>query len=514
MNIILRKIHGRFDACWQSTGMPNVRTAGASPGLSVGGLGGLSRAMFALILMLGALAAIMAFGHAPTLASAHGSLGVAGVAVAGTTEVKELFGQLQTAFSEFKDANNERIKQIEAKGTADPLLLAKVEKANKDISDLDAKLDEQMRAIKAVENAQARVSTIAGSGEGAQKERDSVRRFLSMIRNQPLRKVTVTDADVEQMREYSNEFENHLRTAQINNTLSVGSSPEGGFWVAPDLSGRMIQKVFETSPMRQIASEQTIGTDALEGPNDQDEAGSNGWVGEQDTRTAESTTPVVGKWRIPVAESWAMPKTTQKNLDDNQYDVESWLLGKVSDKLSRVENAAVVNGDGVVKPRGFMTYPSGTSAGQINQLKTGVNGGFAASLPGNKLIDLVFSVKDKYRNNAKFAMHRLTVAEIRKLVDGQGNYLWQRDFQSERGGTVLGYGIAELNDMAPVVATVASLSIAFGDFKEAYQIVNRQGIRIIRDNITQKGYVLFYTTRRTGGDVLNFEAIGILNFST
>jgi HK97 family phage major capsid protein len=516
--IVLRKVRGVFGALWQGTSvlLPSGGGSAAVNGRGLlAALGTFGAVLLAPLMLLAVIALVLFVLPAPPAHVATTHLPLAGVALAGTTEeMKKLLTELGTTVTEFKAANDERLKQLEAKGTADPLLVNKVEQANAAITRIETQLSEQKAALREMETAQARVSSGANQSDAAVRERAQVRQFLSMVQNKPLRKVTVTDDDVTTLREYADAFENHLRSAQINNSMSVGSSPEGGFWVTPDLSGRIVEKVYETSPVRQIASEQTIGTDALEGPNDQDEAGYSGWVGETAPRTTESTTPNLGKWRIPVAEVWAMPKTTQKNLDDSQNDVEKWLEKKVADKLSRVENAAFVNGDGVNKPRGFMTYPTGTTTGKINQLKTGVNGGFAATLPGNKLIDLVFSVKDKYRANAKFAMHRLTVAEIRKLVDGQGNYLWQRDFSSERGGTVLGYGIAELNDMVPLAATVASLSVAFGDFAEAYQIVNRQGIRVIRDNLTQKGFVLFYTTRRTGGDVLNFEALSILNFST
>jgi HK97 family phage major capsid protein len=516
--IVLRKVRGVFGALWQGTSvlLPSGGGSAAVNGRGLlAALGAFCAVLLAPLMLLAVIALVLFVLPARPAHVVATHLPLAGVALAGTTEeMKKLLNELGTTVTEFKAANDERLKQLEAKGAADPLLVNKVEQANAAITRIETQLAEQKAALREMETAQARVSSASDMSEAARAERENVRRFLAMAQNKPLRKVTVTDADVTQLREYADGFENYLRSAQVQNSMSVGSSPEGGFWVTPDLSGRIVEKVYETSPMRQIASVQTIGTDALEGPNDQDEAGDSGWVGETAPRTAESGTPALGKWRIPVMEVWAQPKTTQKNLDDSQNDVEKWLEKKVSDRLSRRQNTGFVLGSGVNQPRGFMTYPSGTGTGKINQLKTGVNGGFAASKPGDKLIDLVFSVKDKYRANAKFAMHRLTVAEVRKLVDGQGNYLWQRDFSQERGGTVLGYGIAELNDMVPLAATVPSLSIAFGDFGEAYQIVDRQGIRVIRDNLTQKGFVLFYTTTRVGGDVLNFEALSILNFST
>jgi HK97 family phage major capsid protein len=424
-------------------------------------------------------------------------------------EVKKILDEINKAFADFRASNDERIKQIEAKGAADPLLLQKVDAANAEITKLSAQLKE-------VETAQARVANLGGDVKPTDEAKNAAQ-FFALLRGKPV--AAADTVDLAAYRAYKKGLDAYMRfgdkglTADVQAALSVGSDPAGGYFVTPDMSGRMAQLIFESSPIRQIADVQSISTDALEGNADLDEA-STGWVGEASAR-AETNTPEVGRWRIPVMEQYAMPKTTQRLLDDAQVDVGAWLEGKVADKLSRTENNAFVVGDGVNKPRGFLTYAAGspTKAAwqKIAQLTTGVSGGFAATKPGDKLIDLVFGLKAFYRNGAQWIMSRGTVAEVRKLADGQGNYLWQPNFGTQQGATLLGYPITEAEDMPAIAAN--SLSIAFGNFKLAYQIVDRQGVRVLRDPFTAKPNILFYTTKRVGGDVVNFEAVRILKFA-
>jgi len=276
------------------------------------------------------------------------------------------------------------------------------------------------------------------------------------------------------------------------------------------MSGRIVGKIFETSPMRAYASVQTISTDALEGLYDLDEAAA-GWVGETESR-AETDTPTLGKWRIPVHEIYAKPHATQKLLDDAEINMEQWLANKVADKFARTEATAFVTGDGVGKPRGFLTYADGTTLpGTIEQFDTGVNGGFgAAPTGGDVLIDALYGLKAQYRANATWFMNRATTKLIRKIKDSDGAYLWSPGIAAGQPATLLGYPVASFEDM-PDPAT-GSLSIAVGDMRAAYQIVDRINIRVLRDPYSSKPYVQFYTTKRVGGDVVNFEAVKLVNF--
>lgn len=418
--------------------------------------------------------------------------------------------ELGRAFASFKDANDERISQIESKGSADSLTELKVNRLNEEVARIGSLAESAKKQAEMVETAVKR------SPVGAVKSDDHEEAKIFSVERKGIRGGEV---DVNSYRQYKGAFINYLRRNNAGSSLeeikslSVGSDADGGYAVTPDMSGRIASLVYETSPMRQVANVVTIGTDALEGFNDLTEA-TSGWVGEIDER-GETSSPKIGEWRIPVHEQYAEPRATQKLLDDAMFDVEAYLAGKIAERLSRMENTAFVNGDGIKKPRGFLTYAAGTPSASgfnvIEQIKSGAAGGFDSSNPGDSLISLVYSLKSPYRENAVFMMNRDSLAEVRKLKDENGNYLWQPDFQQRQGGTLLGFNVVEAEDMPSISS--GSLSIAFGDFNAGYQIVDRQGIRILRDSFTAKPYVKFYTTKRVGGDVINFEAIKLMAFS-
>jgi len=254
-----------------------------------------------------------------------------------------------------------------------------------------------------------------------------------------------------------------------------------------------------------------ISTDSLEGYYDNDEVGF-GWVSELETRS-ETTTPSVGKWSIPVHEMYAMPKASQKVLDDSITDLEAWLDGKIADKFARAENTAFVSGSGIGQPTGFLNYPDGTDlTNSIERHNTGANGAFAAAPNGGDvLITALYDLKAQYRSNATWFMNTATMAAVRKLKDTDGAYLWSPGIAAGQPATLLGYPVATFEDM-PDLAT-GSLSIAVGDLRQAYQVVDRMGIRMLRDPYTTKGSVLFYATKRTGGAVVNGEALKFVEFS-
>jgi len=418
--------------------------------------------------------------------------------------------ELGRAFASFKEANDERISQIESKGSADSLTDLKVNRLNEEIVRVSGLAESAKKQAERAETA------IKRSPVGGVKSDDSEEAKVFGME----RKSTFGgEIDINLYRQYKHAFVNYLRKNNAGSSieeiksLSVGSDSDGGFAVTPDMSGRIASLVYETSPMRQVAGVVSIGTDALEGFNDLTEA-TSGWVGEIDSRN-ETSSPKIGEWRIPVHEQYAEPRATQKLLDDAMFDVEGYLAEKISERLSRMENAAFVNGDGIKKPRGFLTYANGVASSSsfnvIEQINSGASGAFASTNPGDALINLVYSLKSPYREKAVFMMNRDTLAEVRKLKDENGNYLWQPDFQQRQGGNLLGFQVVEAEDMPSIAA--GSLSIAFGDFNTGYQIVDRQGIRILRDSFTAKPYVKFYTTKRVGGDVVNFEAIKLMKFS-
>lgn len=288
--------------------------------------------------------------------------------------------------------------------------------------------------------------------------------------------------------------------------MSVGSDPDGGYFVTPTI-GQIITGVqFETSPMRAIADVVTISSDAIEYPRDDDEA-SGGWVGEQEDRP-ETNTPKAGMQRIPVHELYANPKLTQKLLEDAAFDVEGWLGRKLGDKFGRLEATSFVAGNGIKKPRGFVTYATGTySAGsqsKIEQIAAATGG----AIVWDDLINVLTALKEYYLNGANWLMQRATVGKAMLLKDGDGRYIWQPNQQAGKPGVLLGYEVRQAADMDAVGAS--KLPIAFGNFKIGYQIVDRLGISTLRDPYSAKPFVQFYTRKRVGGDVTNFEAIKLL----
>jgi HK97 family phage major capsid protein len=427
-------------------------------------------------------------------------------------EIKKAIGAvdaLHAGFEEFKKANDERLAQIEKKGSADVVTEAKLQKIEADLEKAQKIADEAVLASK----RQSRIVTDE-RGEVIDLDRKA-QEWASM--NARRRGAVVGSFGAADMDGYKAAFDTFLRKGEEvmgpeeRKALSVGTDPDGGYVVNPDLSGRIVMKVFETSPMRAYASVQVISSDALEGLFDLNEA-SSGWVGETDSR-AETNTPQLGKWRIPAHELYAKPKATQKLLDDASINMEAWLASKVAEKFARDEANAFVVGNGVNKPRGFLTFPSGTTLpGTIERFDTGVNGAFAAAPNGGDvLINALYGLKQQYRANATWFMNRATLKLTRKLKDSDGAYLWSPGIAAGQPATLLGYPVASFEDM-PDPAT-DSLSIAVGDMREAYQIVDRLGIRTLRDPYSAKPYVEFYTTKRVGGDVVNFEALKLIEFT-
>lgn len=423
-------------------------------------------------------------------------------------EVTKAVEALNKGFEAFKAADAERDKEIKQIGAELPETKAKIEKIELDLtkaqeiadqavlaakrrdrrSDGDGDLD--AKAMQWAAEAKQYTGVSAPDGFNADAVAEYRKSFLSLIRKN---------------------FDAARLSDHERKTLSVGEDTAGGFFVYPDLSGRIVAKIFETSPMRAYASVQAIGTDALEGYFDNDEVGF-GWVAELESRPS-TTTPDIGKWRIPVHEMYAMPEASQNILDDAIMDMEAWLDGKIADKFARAENAAFVTGNGVDKPRGFLDYPDGVDlTNSIERINTGVNGAFAAAPNGGDvLIDALYGLKAQYRANATWFMNRATTKLTRKLKDSDGAYLWQQGIAAGQPATLLGYPVVAFEDM-PNPAT-GSLSIAVGDMRQAYQIVDRVGLRMLRDPYTSKGRVKFYATKRTGGGMINGEAIKLIEFS-
>jgi HK97 family phage major capsid protein len=444
-------------------------------------------------------------------------------------EVKTLLDQQMRTFEALKAANEGMQAEIKKFGEADGLTKTKLAEINAALDKYSDQFKAFGKAQEAAANANERLDRIETalkrSGrpiDGANDNAKALEQF-NVERKSILaaRGKMAVDATAEEFDAYKTAFVNFVRkgdpmTDAERKALSVGSDPDGGYTVTPDMSGRTIQKIFETSPIRQIASVQSITTDALEGVEDRNE-GTGGWVAETGTR-AQSNTPQMGRWRIPVHEMYSMPAATQQILDDSGINIEQWLADKVADKLARIENAAFVEGNGVGQPRGFLDYSStnvGDSSrtwGVLENVHTGTSASYGTSSNGaDKLVSLVHKLKAGYRTGAVFVMNRATLGTTRTLKDGAGQYIWLPSMTAGQNSSLLGYPVVEAEDMDDIAAD--SRSVAFGNFRLGYQIVDRQGIRVLRDPYSSKPYVLFYTTRRVGGAVLHPEAIKFLKFS-
>lgn len=423
-------------------------------------------------------------------------------------EAKKAVDEIGVGFEEFKKANDENLAK------RDVILDEKLAKIEADLQQAQKVTEEAVLAAK----RQIRVVTDQDGNEINMDAKAHEWAELAAKR----RGETTPDFKHDDLVAYQKGLNRWMRKGEqmLSNdevkALSVGSDPNGGYTVHPDMTGRMTQRIFETSPIRAFASVQVIGTDAIEGSFDNDEAGS-GWVAERGART-ETNTPQLGVWRIPAHELYAMPKATQRLLDDSNVNIEEWHADKVTAKFARDENTAMVTGNGVGKPRGFLTFedyatPGVFENGKIEQFDTGASGAFAAAPnSGDVLLDALYGLKDSYRANANWFLNRSTTGAIRKLKDSDGAYIWQPGAAAGQPATIFGHGMASFEDMPSLAAN--SLSIAIGDMRAAYQIVDRQGVRILRDPLTDKPFILFYTTKRVGGDVVNFEALKVVRFGT
>jgi HK97 family phage major capsid protein len=395
------------------------------------------------------------------------------------THVTDCVQSLGRDFEYFKQLNDARLAEIEKKGSADPLYMDHLQKLGSAIDNTKSRMDAMETALSrpAADTSSYRNAVVSGyESEYKQAFNNYLRKGL--------------DAGLE-----------HLQTK----ALSVGSDSDGGYLVTPTLSDRVITIIRESSPMRALATVETISTDSLDIIEDRDEA-ATGWTTET-TAVTETNSPNIGKRSIPVFEIFAQPKATQKLVDDSAVDIESWISNKVADVFSRRESTAFVTGNGVSQPRGFLTYAAGTSWGQVEQ----VNSGTSAVVTADSLIRLYYSLKEAYAKQANFLINRSVVQSIRLLKDTTNQYIWQPGLAAGAPDTLMGVPVKLASDMP--VAAANSLSVAVGDFKSAYVIVDRIAIRILRDPFTEKPFVKFYTTKRVGGDVTNFEAIKLLKLS-
>ena len=399
-------------------------------------------------------------------------------------EARAAMHEMMAAFEAFKGANDARLSEIEKKASADTLLEEKVARIDHAVGATQARLD---RAL-----SDARRPVI-GAAIGAEP---------AAVASAPEAKAA---------------FEGYVRTGrELGLELKAGlssASSSGGYVVPPETERAIERRLMATSPMREIATVRTVASGVFRKPVST--AGiASGWVAETAARP-ETDPATLALLEFPAADLYANPAATQSLLDDALVDLDEWLASEVEDAFAAQETAAFVTGDGVNKPKGFLGYSIVADAsqtwGDIGYVASGAAGAFAASSPADRLIDLIYAPKAQFRPNGRFVMNRKTVSAVRKFKDADGNYIWSPASRPGETASLLGYPVTEIETMPDIAAN--SHAIAFGDFQRGYLIVDRAGVRVLRDPYSAKPYVLFYTTKRVGGGVQNFDAIKVMKFA-
>jgi HK97 family phage major capsid protein len=383
------------------------------------------------------------------------------------------YDDVLSAFEQFKDANDERMAQIEKRMGADVITAEKVDRINKALDELMLK---------------ARRPALGGDAKP-------------------------------QISEHKQAFDAYVRKGETQGlfdieakAMSIGSGQDGGYLVPSETEAEIGRLLSKASPIRGLADLRQVSTSLYKKPFATTGAAS-GWVGETASRT-QTASPILAELQFPTMELYAMPAATQALLDDSVVNLDQWIAQEVETVFAEQETDAFINGDGVNKPKGFMAYTKVAQAswswGNTGYIATGVAGAFPATNPTDKLVDVIYALKAGYRQNARWVLNRATQAAIRKFKDAQGNYLWQPAATADGNASLMTFPVVESEYMPDLGTDVHAL--AFGDFKRGYLIVDRVGVRILRDPYSTKPYVLFYTTKRVGGGIQDFDALKTLKF--
>ncbi|MCJ2031808.1 phage major capsid protein [Methylobacterium sp. J-043] len=403
---------------------------------------------------------------------------------AATFGAEAVLDEFARAFEAFKEANDVRLSEIETRLTADVVTEEKLIR-------IDAALDQAKNRLDRISLDRAR-PPLGGA--------------------EPARDASTT--------EHKAAFDLYVRAGESaglkrleEKALSAGSGPDGGYLVPPTIEREVLRRLAEISPIRAIATVRAVSGGqykravSVNGP-------AAGWVAETAPRP-QTDAPSLSELSFPAMELYAMPAATQTLLDDAVLDIDAWLAEEVETAFAEQESVAFVTGNGVGRPKGFLSYDTVANAnwasGKLGFVATGAAGAFPASNPSDVLFDLIYALRAGYRQGASFVMNRRVQSAIRKFKDADGNYLWQPPLAADRAATLMGFPLVEAEAMPDIAA--GNHSIAFGDFKRGYLVVDRVGLRTLRDPYSAKPYVLFYTTKRVGGGVQDFAAIKLLRFA-
>lgn len=411
---------------------------------------------------------------------ARGIVGVRADAANGPA----ILAELQKAFDAFKTEREKEVADINAK-LGDVVQTEKVDRINADITTLQKALDDVNSTVAALR--------VGGAGDIADP------------------------AKVEHAKAFDGFFrkgvEAGLHDLEVKASLRTTSDPDGGYLVPEQMEAGITELLRTVSTVRSLSDVRSISAPVYKKLINRQGA-SAGWVGETGART-ETNTPTLSVLEFPTMELYANPAATQTQLDDSTMSIEGWLASEVQMEFADMEGAAFVTGTGVNQPRGILSYTNVANAsyawGKIGYVASGAASDFAASAQYDKFIDLVHALRAGYRQNASWLMNDLTLAKVRKFKDGDGLFMWQPSTQVGVPSSLLGYPVATDDNMPDV--NTNTYSVAFADFKRAYLIIDRAGVRVLRDPFTNKPYVHFYTTKRVGGGVQNFESIKLMKIA-
>jgi len=295
--------------------------------------------------------------------------------------------------------------------------------------------------------------------------------------------------------------------------MSTAVAADGGYLVDPQTADSIRSMLVSTSSLRSIANVVQVDATSFDVLVDRSEVGS-GWATEA-AAPSETAPPQIERIAIKLHELSAMPKGRQRFLGDSAFDVEGWLAGKIATRFIRAEAAAFISGDGVDKPKGFLTAPklaNGSWAwGSLGYVPTGAAADFAPTNSVDCIINLVYALGADYRANAAFVMNSKTAGAVRKMKDADGRFMWSDGLAAAEPARLMGYPVLIAEDMPDIAAN--AYAIAFGDFNAGYTIAERPDLRILRDPFSAKPNVLFYASKRVGGDVTDFAAIKLLKIA-
>lgn len=403
---------------------------------------------------------------------------------ADASDPNTILASLAKTFEEFKASHEEELKGINNK-FADVVQTEKVDRINNEITALTKALDDVNMAMAALRSG--------GGGAGAP---DPDKAAHAAAFDKFFRK----GAD------------NGLADLEVKAALTTQSDPDGGYLVPTEMESTIDRVLGTVSAMRGLARTINISTDEYKKLVSMGGT-SSGWVGEEETRP-ETDSPTLREIIINVNEIYAKPRSTQKALDDAAIDIEQWLADEVATEFAEQEGAAFITGNGVKKPRGILSYNTVANAsyawGSLGYVVTGHASSFASSAPADALIDLFYSLKQGYRSNASFLTSDAVMGTIRKMKNTEGDYLWAPP-TADMPASILGKPVSTDDNMNALGSN--AFPVAFGDWNRGYLIANRVGIRVLRDPFSNKPNVEFYTTKRVGGGVVNFEAIKLLKCS-